>query len=446
MTVWASTQKAHDLFQALTSLLDFDESRLRVATPDVGGGFGPKLCVYPEDIAVVAAAKLIGRSIKWVEDRREHFTNAAQERDQYWSVDIAVDAGGKLLGVRGRLIHELGAYALQDVNIPYNSASMMSGPYVLPALAMEVDRRRHQQDPGVVGARRRLSAGRLRDGAADGPRGARIEIGARRAAAAQPDPAREDALHQAAQGALRRRHAIRQRRLSGLPGEGAQGGGLGRLPAAAGGGARARPPYRHRARARHQGHRPRAVRVRAGAGVEHRAGVGVHRRRRDRAGARHRAGADLRRRARPARAGHHGGAGRYRRHRARARRLRQPPDRHRRLVRAARRARRRRQGQEARQPRAGSGRARPRDRRRRGARGRRTAALGQARRARAHPQGGARLRLPARRRARPRRRRQLAHRRARLCQCLPRRRGRGRHRHRRRQASSTTWRCRTPAS
>ena len=138
MTVWASTQKAHDLFQALTSLLDFDESRLRVATPDVGGGFGPKLCVYPEDIAVVAAAKLIGRSIKWVEDRREHFTNAAQERDQYWSVDIAVDAGGKLLGVRGRLIHELGAYALQDVNIPYNSASMMSGPYVLPALAMEV--------------------------------------------------------------------------------------------------------------------------------------------------------------------------------------------------------------------------------------------------------------------------------------------------------------------
>ncbi len=59
MTVWASTQKAHDLFQSLTALLGFDESRLRVATPDVGGGFGPKLCVYPEDIAVVAAAKLL---------------------------------------------------------------------------------------------------------------------------------------------------------------------------------------------------------------------------------------------------------------------------------------------------------------------------------------------------------------------------------------------------
>src|SRR4029077_635626 len=114
------------------------ESRLRVATPDVGGGFGPKLCVYPEDIAVVAASKLVQRPVKWIEDRREHFTNAAQERDQYWSLDIAVDEQAKLLGIRGRLIHDLGAYALQDVNIPYNSASMLSGPYVLPALAMDV--------------------------------------------------------------------------------------------------------------------------------------------------------------------------------------------------------------------------------------------------------------------------------------------------------------------
>jgi carbon-monoxide dehydrogenase large subunit len=138
MTVWASTQKAHDLFQSLTALFDFDESRLRVATPDVGGGFGPKLCVYPEDIAVVAAAKLLRRSVKWIEDRREHFTNAAQERDQYWSVDVAVGADARLLGIRGRLIHDLGAYALQDVNIPYNSASMMSGPYLLPALSIEV--------------------------------------------------------------------------------------------------------------------------------------------------------------------------------------------------------------------------------------------------------------------------------------------------------------------
>jgi carbon-monoxide dehydrogenase large subunit len=137
-TVWASTQKPHDLRYAFADYIDLDESRLRVATPDVGGGFGPKLCVYPEDIAVVAAATLLRRSVKWIEDRREHFTNAAQERDQYWSIAIAADAEGRVRGVRGRLIHDIGAYALQDVNIPYNSATTLSGPYVVPALAIEV--------------------------------------------------------------------------------------------------------------------------------------------------------------------------------------------------------------------------------------------------------------------------------------------------------------------
>jgi carbon-monoxide dehydrogenase large subunit len=138
ITVWASTQKSHDLFQSLTALLDLEEARLRVKAPDIGGGFGPKLCVYSEDIAVVATAKHMRRSIKWIEDRREHFTNAAQERDQYWSIDIAISAEGKVLGLRGTLVHDVGAYALQDVNIPFNSASMMSGPYIVPSLSMDV--------------------------------------------------------------------------------------------------------------------------------------------------------------------------------------------------------------------------------------------------------------------------------------------------------------------
>ena len=136
--VWASTQKAHDLRYAFADYVALDESRLRVATPDVGGGFGPKLCVYPEDVAVVAAATLLRRSVKWIEDRRENFTNAAQERDQYWSIELAADADGRVRGVRGRLIHDIGAYALQDVNIPYNSATTLTGPYLVPALAMEV--------------------------------------------------------------------------------------------------------------------------------------------------------------------------------------------------------------------------------------------------------------------------------------------------------------------
>ena len=137
ITVLASTQKAHDLQQQLMTLLDFDES-LRVVTPDVGGGFGAKLCVYSEDVAVVAAAKLLKRSLKWIEDRREYFTNAVHERDQYWSLEIAVDTSAKVLGIRGKLLHDTGAYTPQDPNIPYNSASTMSGPYVIPALAIDV--------------------------------------------------------------------------------------------------------------------------------------------------------------------------------------------------------------------------------------------------------------------------------------------------------------------
>jgi aerobic carbon-monoxide dehydrogenase large subunit len=136
--VWASTQKAHDLRYAFADYIRLDENRLRVATPDVGGGFGPKLCVYPEDVAVVAAATMLHRPVKWIEDRREHFTNAVHERDQYWAIEIAADADGRVRGVRGRLIHDVGAYALQDVNLPYNSASTLTGPYMVPALAMDV--------------------------------------------------------------------------------------------------------------------------------------------------------------------------------------------------------------------------------------------------------------------------------------------------------------------
>jgi len=137
VTVHASTQKAHDLQQTLTSLLDCDQP-LHVIAPDIGGGFGAKLCVYSEDVAVVAAARLLGRSIKWIEDRQEYFVAAVHERDQFWELEIAVDVQAKILGIRGKLLHDTGAYTPQDPNIPYNSASTMSGPYVVPNLSIEV--------------------------------------------------------------------------------------------------------------------------------------------------------------------------------------------------------------------------------------------------------------------------------------------------------------------
>ncbi|MFK8252310.1 xanthine dehydrogenase family protein molybdopterin-binding subunit [Ancylobacter terrae] len=138
LCVWSSTQMPHDLYYMLQTMLGMDQDALRVITPDVGGGFGPKYCLYPEEVALPAAARLLKRNLKWVEDRRETFISSIQERDQYWTVEVAVDAEARLLGIRGNLVHDQGAYAPKPVNLPYNGASSMTGPYVLPAYSMDV--------------------------------------------------------------------------------------------------------------------------------------------------------------------------------------------------------------------------------------------------------------------------------------------------------------------
>jgi carbon-monoxide dehydrogenase large subunit len=138
LTAWSSTQMAHDLYFMLAEMLGLPENRIRVIAPDVGGGFGAKFLVYPEEIAVPAAAKVLGRPVKWVEDRMEHFTSSIQERDQYWDLEIAVDREAKVLGVRGRMIHDQGAYTPQGINCPYNAATAATGPYMVPNYSLEV--------------------------------------------------------------------------------------------------------------------------------------------------------------------------------------------------------------------------------------------------------------------------------------------------------------------
>jgi carbon-monoxide dehydrogenase large subunit len=79
----------------------------------------------------------LGRPVKWIEDRREHFLCATQERDQYWDVAIAVDADGKILGLRGRLLHDSGAFVPWGVIMPYIAAATVPGPYVIPAYQLD---------------------------------------------------------------------------------------------------------------------------------------------------------------------------------------------------------------------------------------------------------------------------------------------------------------------
>src|SRR5712675_333226 len=138
LTLWSSTQLAHEVRAFLMMLLRLDENQLRVVAPDVGGGFGAKFVMYPEEVTLAAACLKLRRPIKWIEDRREHFLAAVQERDQYWDLDVAFDSGGRLLGVRGEMIHDEGAYTPQGINLPYNASTALPGPYMLPAFQVDV--------------------------------------------------------------------------------------------------------------------------------------------------------------------------------------------------------------------------------------------------------------------------------------------------------------------
>jgi carbon-monoxide dehydrogenase large subunit len=104
----------------------------------VGGGFGPKFIFYPEEVAIPLAAKLLGRPVKWIEDRFESFTATTQERDQYWDVEMALAADGRLLGIRGSVIHDHGAYTPYGITLPFNSATNLIGPYILPSYRLEL--------------------------------------------------------------------------------------------------------------------------------------------------------------------------------------------------------------------------------------------------------------------------------------------------------------------
>jgi carbon-monoxide dehydrogenase large subunit len=137
-TMHISSQGSHRLKRCMMELFDLGDNDVRVIAPDVGGGFGPKGSYYPEYANVAVAAKMLGRPVKWIEDRRENFVATHQERDQYWEMEIAVDSDAKILGLRGKLIHDNGAYVPWGIVLPWIAATTVPGPYVIPAIDIEV--------------------------------------------------------------------------------------------------------------------------------------------------------------------------------------------------------------------------------------------------------------------------------------------------------------------
>jgi carbon-monoxide dehydrogenase large subunit len=138
LTIYVSSQGPHRHKRVLLDLFDWADHQLRIVTPDVGGGFGPKGSFYAEYGAIAAAALQLRRPVKWIEDRRENFLSTQQERDQYWDVEIAVDRDARILGVRGSLVHDAGAYMPWGVVLPWIAATSVPGPYVIPSFRLDV--------------------------------------------------------------------------------------------------------------------------------------------------------------------------------------------------------------------------------------------------------------------------------------------------------------------
>ncbi len=132
LTVWISTQGPHGVRGFLSRALGVPENNVRVIMNDVGGGFGQKMFVLPDELAVVIAGRALGRPVKWIEDRRENLMADQHARQDRMTLSIAVDGDGRILGVRGELTEDVGAFAAAGSSTIGFVPMMFPGPYRIP--------------------------------------------------------------------------------------------------------------------------------------------------------------------------------------------------------------------------------------------------------------------------------------------------------------------------
>src|SRR6202046_3807970 len=141
-TLWNTTQNPHVARLVIAAFVGMaPEHKLRVIAPDVGGGFGSKIFIYPEEVVTLWASKRVGRPVKWVADRSEAFLADAHGRDHVTHAEMAFDGDGKILALRARTIANLGAYmSTFSSSVPtYLYATLLSGQYEIPQIYCEVD-------------------------------------------------------------------------------------------------------------------------------------------------------------------------------------------------------------------------------------------------------------------------------------------------------------------
>ncbi|WP_407177993.1 xanthine dehydrogenase family protein molybdopterin-binding subunit [Bradyrhizobium sp. STM 3562] len=140
-TLYTTSQNPHVARLVLSAFYNIaPENKLRVIAPDVGGGFGSKIYIYPEEMVCLWASKKVGRPIKWAADRSESFLTDAHGRDHVTKAEMAFDKDNKILGLRVKTHANFGAYmSLFSSSVPtYLYATLLSGQYVIPAIHAEV--------------------------------------------------------------------------------------------------------------------------------------------------------------------------------------------------------------------------------------------------------------------------------------------------------------------
>jgi len=130
LQVWTSTQTSTGVRAAVAARLGLDLGQVDVITPDVGGGFGVKIVhPWPEELLVPMAARALGRTVKFIEDRREHFISSAHERAQVQHIEVGFDDDGRLLGLDVQFWHDNGAYTPYGLIVPIITSTQLLGPY-----------------------------------------------------------------------------------------------------------------------------------------------------------------------------------------------------------------------------------------------------------------------------------------------------------------------------
>ena len=133
LTIWASIQNPYRLRDAIAGTLGIPAESVRVRVPDVGGGFGPKGDVYPDEILVAAAAHRLQRAVRWIEGRREDFMALGHDREQTHEARLGLSRDGTIVALETSFVADVGAYPAQGDGLTANTVNHMPGPYRVPA-------------------------------------------------------------------------------------------------------------------------------------------------------------------------------------------------------------------------------------------------------------------------------------------------------------------------